>query len=79
MNGLTGVVLAYEDQQRFGFIAGVDGRRYFAHREEIVGCPTLAAGERVAFDACETPRGPAAFGIVKLFRPRRPTSTPELL
>jgi cold shock CspA family protein len=70
MNGLSGVVINYSDSRRWGFIAGDDGQRYSAHRDEVIGRLPLQHGERVGFDYLPDAQGPRTLGIVRL-----PTST----
>lgn len=68
MPEVTGTVTLYNRVRCYGFIAGDDGQDYFVHRSEFAG-PALQDGDRVVFDAVESPRGPRAVGVRRIGEP----------
>lgn len=69
MGRTRGAVKWFNDAKGFGFITPEGGAKdVFAHFSEIQGdgFKSLAEGEKVEFEISQTPKGPAAKGIVKL-------------
>lgn len=60
---MHGRAQAFMAERGFGFIAGEDGRRYFAQRSEVAGGAPLLPGQAVAFTATAAPHGPRARAI----------------
>jgi CspA family cold shock protein len=61
----NGTVKWFSDGKGFGFIAS-DGGDYFVHFKEIQGngFKTLKEGDKVTFDAGQSPKGPVAKNVV---------------
>lgn len=63
-----GIVKWFSDDKGYGFIEQENGQDLFIHHTSIDmdGFRTLAQGDRVAFDAEITDRGPVARNVAKL-------------
>jgi CspA family cold shock protein len=62
----TGTIKRIIADRGFGFIAGVDGKEYFFHRDGLTASlqfEQLAQGESVEFELQESPRGPRAVNV----------------
>lgn len=71
---MKGSVKWFSDEKGYGFIAGDDGRDYFAHFSGILqdGFKSLAEGQRVSFDLEDTEKGPKAINITVLEEIKQP-------
>lgn len=64
---MKGTVKWFNASKGYGFITAEDGKEYFAHFSEIQceGYKSLDEGDKVSFEAKETPKGVNACNIVK--------------
>jgi CspA family cold shock protein len=64
---MTGVVKWFDSKKGFGFITAGDGGDVFVHFGDIVGegHRTLDAGQKVEFEANESPKGRRAVNVRK--------------
>jgi cold shock CspA family protein len=65
---LSGTVVWFNDELRYGFIKSDAGTKYFAHSADLVGRRYLVGGERVTFTGVEDKRkrGPRALDVLVL-------------
>lgn len=62
----TGTIKKVVSDRGFGFITGEDGKEYFFHRDGLAASldfDRLTGGERVEFDAEQSPRGARAKNV----------------
>jgi CspA family cold shock protein len=64
---INGVVKWFNDQKGFGFVES-SGKDYFIHFKEInmPGFKSLKEGDKVSFEATQSPKGPMAIKLVIL-------------
>ena len=62
---MEGTVKFFNVMKRFGFIAGEDGKEYFAHETALNEGVTLEENDKVTFDVEEGDRGPKAVNVSK--------------
>jgi len=62
---MKGKVKFFNNEKGFGFIAGEDGKEYFAH-ESGIKQGTINEDDEVSFDVEEGDRGPKAINIEKI-------------
>ena len=63
---MEGTVKWFNDQKKYGFIAGEDGKDYFVHLSAIKSGTHLDENDRVSFDTMETERGVQAQNVTIL-------------
>jgi CspA family cold shock protein len=61
---MKGKVKFFDSTKGFGFIAGEDGKEYFAHESGIKKGP-IGEDDEVTFDVEEGDRGPKAVNVEK--------------
>jgi len=63
---INGVVKWFNDQKGFGFVQS-GGKDYFIHFKEIQseGFKSLKEGDKVSFEAAQSPKGPIAKSLMK--------------
>ncbi len=89
---MRGKVLIYNDEKKFGFVKGQDGKKYFFHLEDWIIKEEPRKGFIIEFETKETAKGPKAIGIKEVFanndkpissqnplRFRKVTSCPKIL
>jgi cold shock protein len=57
---MKGTVKFFNELKGFGFIAGEDGKEYFAHQTALVGSTKIREGDKVTFDIVSGDKGPKA-------------------
>lgn len=60
---MNGTVKFFNVEKGFGFIAGEDGKDYFAHVSAVPTGITLKEGDAVTFDITQGDRGPKAANV----------------
>ena len=60
---MKGTVKFFNDMKGFGFIAGDDGKEYFAHQSALNAGVVLKEDDVVTFDVEEGDRGPKAANV----------------
>ena len=60
---MKGTVKFFNTDKGFGFIAGEDGKDYFAHTSAVPAVVTLREGDAVSFDVTQGDRGPKAANV----------------
>ncbi len=63
---MRGHVVWFDAVRAYGFITGDDRQTYFVHRTAVLDGAPLETGERVEFDATETPRGLRAEAVRRI-------------
>lgn len=62
---MKGTVKFYNNDKRFGFITGEDGKDYFVHASKILEGVTLKENDEVDFEPFENERGLSAQDVKK--------------
>ena len=62
---VNGTVKFFNRVKNFGFIAGDDGKDYFAHPTGLKPNVTIDEGDKVSFDVIEGEKGPKADNVEK--------------
>ena len=60
---MEGTVKFFNTMNRFGFIAGEDGKEYFVHETGLVEGTSIRENDKVTFDVEEGDRGPKAVNV----------------
>ncbi|MCI2068082.1 MAG: cold shock domain-containing protein [Bacilli bacterium] len=66
---MKGVVKMFNSTKGFGFITGEDGKDVFFHHSALVPASleaSIAVGDKVEFEAQDSPRGPRASKVEKI-------------
>jgi CspA family cold shock protein len=62
---MKGTVKFFNRQNRFGFIAGEDGKEYFVHESALEANTSIDENDEVTFDVEEGDKGPKAVNVKK--------------
>ena len=62
---MKGEVKFFNQMKNYGFIKGDDGQDYFVHGSGLAPSTVIDQGDRVEFDAEQTPKGPKAVNVKK--------------
>lgn len=63
---MNGKVKFFNEEKGFGFIAGEDGKEYFAHKTSLPPGTRVRENEAVTFDVIPGDRGPKAGNVKPL-------------
>jgi cold shock protein len=69
MSMYTGVVKWFDNDRKYGFISGNDGRDVFVHQNQVkekTHDKDLHEGEQVMFDVVDREKGPMAINVQKM-------------
>lgn len=62
---MNGKVKFFNEEKRFGFIAGEDGKEYFVHASGLSEGVTIAENDDVSFEVTQGDRGLKADKVTK--------------
>ncbi len=62
---MNGTVKFFNNEKRFGFVAGEDGKEYFVHQSGLQEGVTIAEGDAVTFETEDGEKGPKAVNVAK--------------
>ena len=64
---MRGKVLTYNDEKKFGFVKGQDGKKYFFHSDDWMLKESPRKGFIIEFETKDATKGPKAIGIKEVF------------
>lgn len=62
---MNGKVKFFNEMKGFGFIAGEDGKEYFAHKTGLEAGVSIKEGDEVVFEVEQGEKGPKAVKVSK--------------